>query len=87
MSHLLLESVSKLPLAHILENSAGKSVAEVTYGDWMTQGKCRQPQEINITGLDYGIDIRLKLSNVRLTSEAKQFTLPVPPGYIQQLQP
>ena len=87
MSHLLLEPVSKLPLAHILENSAGKNVAEVTYGDWMTQGKCQQPQEINITGLDYGIDIRLKLSNVRLTSEAKHFTLPVPPGYIQQLQP
>jgi hypothetical protein len=87
MSHLLLEPLSKLPLSQILENSTGKIVAEVTYGDWMTQGKCHQPQEINITGLDYGIDIRLKLSNVRLTSEAKQYSLPVPSGYIQQLLP
>lgn len=87
MSHLLLEPISKLPLSRILENSAGKTVAEVTYGDWVQQGECQQPREINITGLDYGIDIRLKLSNVRLTSEAKQYTLPVPPGYIQQLLP
>ena len=87
MTHLLLEPVSQLPLSHILENSAGKIVAEVTYGDWMTQGKCRQPREINITGLDYGIDIRLKLSNVQLTNEAKKYTLPIPPGYIQQFLP
>ncbi len=87
MSHLLLEPVSKLPLSHILENSAGRVVAEVTYGDWIHQGKCRQPQEINISGLDYGIDIRLKLSNVKLTSEAKQYPLPVPSGYIQQFMP
>ncbi len=87
MSHLLLEPVSKLPLSHILEDSAGRVVAEVTYSDWTHQGECRQPREINITGLDYGIDIRLKLSNVRLTSEAKHYPLPIPPGYIQQFMP
>lgn len=87
MTHLLLEPVSRLPLSQILENSEGKIVAEIAYGDWMTFGKCRQPQEIHITGLDYGIDIRLKLSNVQLTNEAKQYSLPVPAGYIQQLQP
>jgi hypothetical protein len=87
MSHLLLEPVSNLPLSRILENGAGKMVAEVTYGDWIQQGECRQPQEIIITGLDYGTDVRLKLSDVRLTSEANQFTLPIPPGYIQQLLP
>ncbi|MBU1565994.1 MAG: hypothetical protein KJ630_10240 [Proteobacteria bacterium] len=87
MSHLLLEPVSKLPLSRILENGEGRIVAEVTYGDWIHQGECQQPQEINITGLDYGIDIRLKFSNVRLTGDAKQYTLPVPPGYIQQHMP
>lgn len=87
MSHLLIEPVDRLPLSQILENGAGKIVAEITYGDWITFGKCRQPQEIHITGLDYGIDIRLKLSNVQQTSEAKRYTLPVPAGYIQQLQP
>ncbi len=87
MSHLLLEPVSKLPLSRILENGAGRIVAEVTYGDWIQQGECRQPQEINITGLDYGVDIRLKLSNVKLTSQAKNYSLPVPSGYTQQLLP
>jgi hypothetical protein len=87
MSHLLLESGSNLPLARILENGVGKIVAEVNYGDWIHRGKCHQPQEINLTGLDYGVDIRLKLSNVQFTSETKKYTLPVPPGYIQQFLP
>lgn len=87
MSHLLLEQDSNLPLARILENGTGRIVAEVTYSNWIDQGKCRQPQEINITGLDYGIDIRLKLTNVRMTGETKKYTLPVPPGYIQQFLP
>jgi outer membrane biogenesis lipoprotein LolB len=87
LSHLLLEPDSRLPLIRILENGDGTIVAEVTYGDWVTQAGCRQPQEITITGLDYGTDIRLKLANVRLTEEPKQFHLPVPPGYAQQLRP
>jgi hypothetical protein len=87
LSHLLLEPGSQLPLVRILENGDGTIVAEVTYGDWVTIGRCRQPQEINITGLDYGTDIRLKLTNVQLTEEPKQFHLPVPPGYAQQLLP
>jgi len=87
MSHLLLDPVEKTPLSRILENSEGKIVAEVTYADWITLGECRQPREINISGLDYGVDIRLKLSNVRLTDEVKQYSLPVFSSYIQQYLP
>ena len=87
MSHLLLEPTSKLPLSLVLENGSGKIIAKVTYGDWITLGECRQPQEIHINGLDYGTEIRLKLSNVQLTNEGKQFSVPVPPGYGQQLLP
>jgi hypothetical protein len=87
MSHLLLDPTSRLPLSLILENGSGKIIAKVTYGDWITLGECRQPQEIYINGLDYGTEIRLKLSNVQLTSEGKQFSVPVPPGYTQQLLP
>jgi hypothetical protein len=87
ISHLLLESVSNLPLSRILENGAGKIVAEITYGDWTTESTCQQPQEIKITGLDYGIDIRLKLSNVQLSHDAKKYSLPVPRGYMQQYRP
>jgi len=87
MSHLLLEPESKLPLARILENGTGAAFAEVTYGNWSSEGGCLQPQEINITGLDYGIDIRLKLSNITLSNDAEQYSLPVPPGYVQQRMP
>lgn len=87
ISHLLLEPVSNLPLSRIMENGAGRIVAEITYGDWTTVGDCRQPLEISITGLDYGIDIRLKLSNVQLAQDAKKYSLPVPQGYLQQYRP
>ena len=87
MSHLLLEPVDKTLLARILENSEGEIVAEITYADWITLGECRQPREITISGLDYGVDIRLKLSNVRLTDEVKQYSLPVFSSYIQQYLP
>ena len=87
MSHLLLEPVDKTLQARILENSEGEIVAEITYADWITLGECRQPREITISGLDYGVDIRLKLSNVRLTDEVKQYSLPVFSSYIQQYLP
>ena len=87
MSHLLLEPVDKTLLARILENSEGEIVAEITYADWITLGECRQPREITISGLDYGVDIRLKLSNVRLTDEVKQYSLPFFSSYIQQYLP
>ena len=87
LSHLLLDTTSKMPISRMLENGSGKIIAEVTYGDWVTLGTCPQPREINISGLDYGVDIRLKLSNVRLSPEAKNYSLPVPSGYIQQRLP
>lgn len=87
LSHLLLEPAGRIPIARIVENGAGKIIAEVTYGDWLVEGECRQPLEINISGLDFGTDIRLKLSNVRLTSTIEKFALPVPPGYVQQIMP
>lgn len=86
-SHLLVDPVGGIILARILENGEGKKVAEVTYDDWQNLEKCRQPQAVTITGLDYGTDIRLKLANVRITAEKKRFQLPVPAGYLKQMMP
>lgn len=86
-SHLLVDPESGRILARILENGDGVTIAEVTYDGWMDQKPCRQPQEVNITGLEYGAEIRLKLTDVRLTAEERRFQLPVPPGYMQQIMP
>lgn len=87
-SHLLVEPAEKKILARMIDDKDGETVAEITYDDWQDQGKCHQPQEVKITGLRYGTEIRLKLANVQLTDEGKkQFHLPVPAGYVKQLMP
>lgn len=86
-SHLLVDPASGRILARILENGDGDTLAEVTYNGWLDQEPCRQPQEVNITGLEYGAEIRLKLTDVRLTAEERRFQLPVPSGYMKQMMP
>ena len=82
--HLLLDPDKEVFLGLILENAYNATVAEIAYDNWVTLGKCRQPLEINISGLDYGIEIRIELSNVLITDEKKTYRLKPPPGYIRR---
>ncbi|NOR26555.1 MAG: DUF4292 domain-containing protein [Desulforhopalus sp.] len=82
--HLLLDPEREVYLGLILENAYNETVAEIAYDNWVTLGKCRQPLEINITGLDYGIEMRIELSNVLITDERKTYRLKPPPGYIRR---
>lgn len=84
---LLLDREQLLYRVLIIENGHGKTVAQITYDNWVTLGDCRQPQDIHITGLDYGTDIRIMLSNVLITDERKTFQLSPPQGYRQQYLP
>jgi hypothetical protein len=86
-SHLLVDPATEIILARILESGEGNKIAEVTYEGWQGQEKCRQPHAVNITGLDYGTDIRLKFSEVQITDEKKRFQLSAPPGYLKQFMP
>jgi outer membrane biogenesis lipoprotein LolB len=85
--HLLLDRDKKVFLVRVLENDNGKEIARITYDNWLTLGKCKQPLEINITGLDYGTDIHIKLSNVLITNEKETFRIRPPAGYMQQHMP
>ncbi len=88
--HLLLAPEDKLILTRIIEDGKGKSVADIKYGNWIAQGECRQPREIDITGLGYGANIRIKLSDVLVSDKEQSFQLPIPPdeaGYIKQYLP
>lgn len=88
VSHLLLDREKEVFIERILENGKGQKVAEISYGDWVTQGECRQPVDISITGLDYGTDIHIKLTNVHISDEQKTtYRLQPPPGFSQQFMP
>ena len=84
MYHLLLDREQEIFPILILEDDKGKTVAEITYDNWVEQGQCRQPLDINIAGLDYGTNIAIKLSNVLISSEVKTYQLKAPRGYLQQ---
>jgi len=86
-THLLLDKANELFLTRLLENRAGKIVAEINYDNWMVEGKCSQPLNIDITGLDYGTSISLRLTDTRISHETKEYKLAPPPGYIRQFMP
>ncbi len=85
--HLLFDRDKKVFLVRLLENGNGREIAKITYDNWVTLGKCKQPLDIKITGLDYGTDIHIKLSNVLITDEKETFRLRPPAGYVQQYMP
>lgn len=85
--HLLLDKEKGLYRTLILENGDGKTVAEIDYDDWLAEGQCLQPRNITISGLDYGTEIRIELSDVVLSKGEKNFQLNPPPGYLRQYMP
>jgi hypothetical protein len=87
LHHLLLDTEKEIFPVRILEEGSGRKVVEVTYTNWITVEGCRQPLEIHITGLDYGTNIHIALSDVSLTDERKTFRLQPPPGYSRQFMP
>lgn len=85
--HLLLDKEKEIFPVRILEDGSGRKIVEVTYNNWINVERCRQPLEINISGLDYGTNIHIELSDVSLTDERKTFRLQPPPGYSRQFMP
>jgi hypothetical protein len=86
-THMLWQTESKTLLTAILEDDKQTLIAEVNYSHRMSEEACHQPLSIHITGLDFGIDIRLQLSNIKFAAEKKQYSLPIPRGYLQQYLP
>jgi len=85
--HLLLDKEKELYRTLILENDDGKTVAKIDYDNWLVLGQCRQPRNIAISGLDYGTEIRIELSDIVLSDVKKNFRLNPPPGYMRQYMP
>ncbi len=85
--HLLVDPDRQLYLARVIEDRDQRIITEITYEEWAAGGKCHQPLNIYIKGLDYGSEIHIKLSNTAVTSERQTYRLPVPPGYMKQFLP
>jgi hypothetical protein len=85
--HLLLDTEKEVFPVRILEEENGRKVVEVTYNNWVSLEGCRQPLEIKITGLDYGTNIHITLSDVSLDDGRKTYLLQPPPGYSRQFMP
>jgi hypothetical protein len=84
---LLLDRQRGLILTRILEDRRGKSLAEISYSEWLSQDGCHQPQHIAVSGLDYGVEISLQLDNLVFSDAAETFELPIPRGYLRQYLP
>jgi len=86
-NHLLLDTENKIYLERLLEDNRGDVVARITYGNKRAETQCQQPLAITLSGLDYGVTIDLKLSDIHFTNEQKKYSLPIPKGYIRQFMP
>ena len=86
-THMLWQPENGTVLMAVVDNGDGGTVAEIGYGQRLGEELCHQPQEIRISGLDYGVDIRLQLSAIRFQNDRKEYRLPIPRGYQQLYMP
>ncbi len=86
-SYLLFDEEKDVYLKRLLENSDGKPIAEMSYGNWSGQAACKQPLKITLSDLGYGIKISLKFSDLRFKTAREKYSLPIPGGYNRQFTP
>lgn len=85
--HLLLDPQQSLIVMRLVTNSNGSILARMSYSDFILIDQCYQPAQVEISGLDYGTEIKLNFSRIALEEERQTFKLPVPPGYFRQFLP
>jgi len=86
-THLLFDPKHHVFLEEMLENGVGKIVAEIVYDNRSARTGCQQPSTITISGLDYGTEIRLELTDIRSSDTQKKYILSTPKGYYRQYMP
>lgn len=87
ISHLLVDPEKKIILEHILETRQKKSLATIHYSDYLEDKSCLQPQNIFISGLDYGTTINFQMADTELVAETTTYSLNPPQGYLRQFRP
>lgn len=70
-------------LARVLEDE-NSELLEINYDNRQTVGHCSIPQNTNISGLDYGTTISLKISNMKEKKITKQSFVISPPAHFRK---
>lgn len=85
--HLLVAPEQGVILSRILASNGGNHLATITYDDWVPVGSCKQPSTIKATGLEFGTELTINLSDVRIAEELDKsdFFLTKPLGYEKQI--
>lgn len=88
LEYLLVEPEQGRLLKRIILDRAGKMQAELAYGQWEEVGACRQPMEISISGLSFGTEAVLGLTDVQPAElTPADFSISPPPNYQRTLLP
>lgn len=86
-THLLVDPERGVLLSRIIASNKGDILATITYDNWISVGSCKQPYTIKVIGLEFGTELTISLSDVRIAEslEKSDFLLKKPPGYIKQI--
>ncbi len=83
--HILFDPNKQLVIARMIEDEKGEQLT-IIYSKHQQLGKCQSPRKITISGLSYGTEISIILKDVLaqpLFTE-KDFTIKIPPNFVQQ---
>lgn len=87
ISHLLIDTEKRIISERLLETRQKKALATIVYDNFLYLNQCPMPQNIGVSGLEYGTTIDIQLSQTERTSEMKKFKLKAPRGYLKQYRP
>ena len=85
---LLLDGKASRIIERVVLGKDEQPRAKISYDNWQIIDKCEQPLDIRITGLAYGAEALLKLSDVQTAdSAADTFKIEPPASYKRRLLP
>lgn len=85
---LLLDGSTSRMLERVILDNDGKPQAKLSYRNWQFIDRCEQPLDIMFTGLAYGAEAQLKLSDIQAADAAADaFTIEPPESYKRRLLP
>ena len=86
--YVLLDISREKLIKRIIMDPKGNRLATISYGNWQNIDGCNQPLNITISGLTFGAEAHLELSDVRRAHlQPEDFNITVPPTYSQQFMP
>lgn len=76
-------------LERVVFDKSGNEAARVKYNDWASVNGCPVPSHIEIQGVSYGTDIDIILHDIQnhKVFDATNFSLKLPPNFLQQYYP